>query len=286
LKGRSPSQTAINYRMGVKYLKMEDLDKLNELLHYIKGVEPFSKIFAELTKYRKQWCPFQHDDGFNLDCYNTNPSVQAVIDWTEKYLICCKYLDINKYSLDSMTDTLQKLKIPEKMSGYDDFQLLIDDLKGQIKFAEQDICDKLSRLECTECIRLDETLVCFQNYCFYAAIVMAVSAVEYRIAEMIRRSDQELYLKHFQGATLGQLIKVFQDDEYKDEKFQKIKELMPIKHKPLISLLNNYRVFAAHPTDQKVTPQIAEAIIHLAFSFLTDVQTCPYDPEEMVCSES
>lgn len=265
---------------------MEDLDKLNELLHFMKGAECFSKTFTELTKLSKQWCPFQHDDGFNLDCYNNNPSVQATIDWTEKYLICCKYLDINKYSLDSMTDTLKMLKIPEKINGHDDFKSLLNHLKGQIKFVEPDVFDKLSRLECTECKRLDEALVCFQNYCFYSAVVMAVSAVEYRIAEMIRRMDHELYLKHFQEATLGQLIQVFQKDEYKDEEFNKIKELMPIKHKPLIALLNNYRVFAAHPTSQKITPQIAEAILNLAFSFLTDTQTCPYNPEELICGES
>jgi hypothetical protein len=263
--------------------EMEDLDKLNELLHFMKGAESFSETFAQLTESSEQWCPFHHGDGFHLDCYNTYPQTQAIINWTEKYLICCKYLDINKYSLDSMADTLRKLKIPEGIGEYDDFKLLIDRLDYQIKFVEPDICDKLSRLECTECIRLDEALVCFQSYCFYSSVVMAVSAVEYRIAEMIRRSDAELYLKHFQVATLGQFIKVFQDDEYKDEKFQKIKELMPVKHKPLVSLLNNYRVFAAHPKGQEITSQIAEAIIHLAFSFLTDSETCPYSPEEMVC---
>lgn len=265
---------------------MEDLDKLNELLHFMKGAERFSKTFAELIKFSKQWCPFQHDDGFNLDCYNNNPSVQATISWTEKYLICCRYLGINKYSLDSMTDTLEKLKMPERISGYDDFKLLINALKDRIKFVETGICDKLSRLECTECMRLDEALVCFQNYCFYSTVVMAVSAVEYRIAEMIKRKDNELYSKYFQGVTLGHLIKVFKEDEYKDIEFKGIKSLMPPKHKPLVSLLNNYRVFAAHPKDQKITPQIAEAVIHLAFSFLTDIQTCPYDPEEMICDES
>ncbi len=265
---------------------MEDIDKLNELLHFMKGAEPFSVTFTELTKSSEQWCPFQHGDGFNLDCYKTHSQVQAIINWTEKYLICCKYLDINKYSLDSMTDTLEKLRIPEEIREHADFQLFIDDLKLLIKFVEPDICDKLSRLECTECERLDEALVCFQNYCFYSAVVMSVSAVEYRIAEMIRRSDSELYLKHFQKVTLGQLIKVFQDDEYKDEEFKKIRKLMPIKHKPLVSLLNNYRVFAAHPTEQKITPQIAEAIIHLAFSFLTDAQTCPYSPEERICRKA
>ncbi len=264
-------------------MKIPDLDKLNELLHYMAGVEPFSMIFNELTKSSKQWCPFQHDDGFNLDCYNANPSVQSLINWTEKYLVCCKYLDINKYSLDSMTDDLESLKTPERISSYDDFKLFIDNLKGRINFVEPDVSSKLSRLECTECERLDEALVCFQNYCFYSAVVMAVSAVEYRIAEMIKRSDKKLFLEHFQGATLGQLIKVFQDDEYKDDIFKDIKKLMPNKHKPLISLLNDYRIFAAHPKGQKITPQIAEAIIHLSFSFLTDVDTCPYNPEEMIC---
>ncbi len=264
---------------------MEDLDKLNELLHFMKGAEPFSRTFTELTKTSEKWCPFQHDVGFDSDCYSTHPAVQAVIAWTKKYLICCSYLDINKYSLDHMTDTLKELQIPEKINDYDDFKLLVDNLEGQINWIESDISSKLSRLECTECERLDEALVCFQNYCFYSAVVMAVSAVEYRIAEMIRRKDNELYSKHFQVATLGQLIKAFEDDEYKTG-FEEIKPLMPSKHKPLVSLLNNYRVFAAHPTDQKITPQIAEAILHLSFSFLTDAQTCPYDPEEMICSES
>jgi hypothetical protein len=263
---------------------MQD-QRINELLHYMKGVEPFSKILTELSESSKQWCPFQHEGGFSADCYDTYPLVQGLITWIDKYLICCRYMDVNKYTLDSMANTVEELRVSERITSYEDFKLLIDDIRDDVEFVQPDISTKLSRLECTECERLDEALVCLQNYCFYAAIVMAVSAVEYRIAEMIRRNDEELYLEHFKGTTLGQLIKVFQDDEYKDEKFQKIKELMPVKHKPLISLLNNYRVFAAHPTDQKITPQIAEAIIHLSFSFLTDIQTCPYEPEEMICSD-
>ncbi len=265
-------------------MRTYDLDKINELIHFMK-IEPFSKSFADYIKDSEEWCAFHHDDGFNQECYFDNPLVQCLLNWTEKYLFCCKYLDVNKYSIDSMADDLEKLKIPIDINDYEDFSFIIQDLKGHIAFVESDIYNKLSHLACTECQRLDEALVCFKNYCFYSAVVMAVSAVEYRIAEIIKRSDEKLFLEHFQGATLGQLIKVFQDDEYKDDIFEDIKALMPNKHKPLVSLLNNYRVFAAHPTEEKITPQTAEAIIHLSFSFLIDFDTCPYDPKEMICYE-
>jgi hypothetical protein len=182
-----------------------------------------------------------------------------------------------------MMASLQTLRIPERIASHDDFETLVVGLQRDIEFVEASLGEKLSRLECTECARLDESLVCFQNYCFYAAVVMAVSAVEFRIAAMIRRSDPELFQRHFQGATLGQLLAVFQGDAYKGEEFLEIKKLMPERHNPLVVLLNNYRVFAAHPTERKVTGQIAEAIVHLAFSFLTDPDTCPYTAEEMAC---
>lgn len=264
---------------------MDDKDKLNELLHYMAGAEPFKKTFALLIRNRKKWCPFLHGNGVDLNCYHANPSVQSLLDWIEKYLICCKYLAINKYSVDAMSDTLIKLRTPEAMHHYDDFQKLLDQLAVHIEFVESELHDKLSRLECQECTRLDEALVCFQNYCFYSAVVMAVSAVEYRIIELIKRSDEQLYLRNFRLATLGQLIQVFDDDKYKEEEFRSIKTLMPSRHKPLVSLLNQYRVFSAHPKDVVVTSQISEAILHLAFAFMTDPETCPYSPEELICNK-
>jgi len=262
---------------------MSDTDKLNELIHFMKGAEPFSKTFADLTRTRRRWCPFSHGNGVDSQCYHANESVKALLDWTARYVTCCRYLDINRYSIDSMSVTFAKLQTPETMSNFDDFQTLINDLASQIKFIEPELRDKLSRLECRECMRLDEALVCFENYCFRSAIVMAVSAVEYRIVELIRRSDEKLYLQHFSKATLGQLIDVFNEDRYKNEEYGQIKSLMPAKHKPLISLLNQYRVFSAHPKDEEVTPQIAEAVLHLAFAFMTDPGTCPYSLEELSC---
>lgn len=204
--------------------------------------------------------------------------------WIDRYLICCKYLDINKYHLDTMVSILENLKMPERIQGYDGFKELISNLKSLISFIEPGISDKLTRLQCIECKRLDEALVCYQNYCFYSAVVMSVSAVEYRIAEMIRRKDKNIYDTYFKKSSLGQLIEVFEEDQYKDEKFRNIKKLMPNRHKPLVSLLNDYRVFAAHPKVEIITPQISEAVLHLAFSFLTDMQTCPYNTKELTHS--
>lgn len=262
---------------------MNDIDKINELLHFMKGAEPFSKTFAELIETREEWCPFQHEDGVNYDCYKANPCVTALLNWTGKYIICCKYLDANKYTVDNMGKVLTRLRIPETMTSYEDFDKLILELNEHIAYIEPDVSKKLSRLICRECHRLDEALVCCQNYCFYSSIVMAVSAVECRIIEMIRRSNEELFISHFAKSTLGQLIQVFDEDQYTSEEFKEIKKLMPAKHKPLILLLNQYRVFSAHPTEEAITYQSAEAILHLSFKFLMDSDTCPYEPDELTC---
>lgn len=262
---------------------MDDIDKLNTLLHYMKGVEPFSKIFRDLIRDNKNWCPFTHGDEINYDCYRANPAVNALLIWVEKYIICCKFLDANRYSIDEMSDILTKLKNPKEIIYYEDFQSLLKRLRGFINFLEKDVSDKLERFTCPECMRLDEAIVCFQSYCFYACIIMAVSAVETRIHEMIRKNDKKLYSSHFEKSTLGQLIRVFEEDQFTDKKFQKIKRLMPNKHKPLIALLNQYRVFSAHPKEETITAQIAESVLHLSFAFMMDTATCPYDEKELIC---
>lgn len=262
---------------------MNDIDKLNELLHYLKGVEPFSKIYKDLIKDNKNWCPFTHGEKINLDCYKSNPAVNALLEWVEKYIICCKFLDTNRYSIDEMTDMLTKLENPEIIGYYEDFKSLIMKFKVIIEFLEDDVSNKLERFTCLECKRLDEAIVCFQNYCFYACIIMAVSAVESRIHDMIRKKDKKLHSSNFEKATLGQLIQVFDENKYTNKKFQKIKKLIPNKHKPLIALLNQYRVFSAHPKEEPITAQIAESILYLSFTFMMDTTTCPYNKKELVC---
>lgn len=100
---------------------------------------------------------------------------------------------------------------------------------------------------------------------------------------MIKNTDKKLYSEQFEKATLGQLIQVFDKNEYTDNKYDKIKQLMPDRHRPLVQLLNQYRILSAHHKEVKVTPQIAESILNLSFAFLIDPETCLYDEDYLKC---
>lgn len=260
-------------------------DKLKTLLHFMKGVEPFSKILRDLIRTRKQWCPFTHEDvGVDDDCYRGNHSVQAVITYVEKYATCCRYLDCNPFAVQDIECACHDLAVPELMSSLIDFDTHVNRVKDAVAFVEADISEKLGRFTCLECERLDEAIECLRNYCFYASVVMAVSAVEARITEIVRRHDQSLYDSYFAKATLGQLVQLFDENHYTEAKFANLKQLMPGKHKPLVALLNQYRVFSAHPKAERITIQIAEAILKLSFTFMIDPATCPYEEEELQCT--
>ena len=213
-------------------------DKLKTLLHYMKGAEPFSKTLRDLIRNRKQWCPFTHEDvQIDNDCYHANPSVQAVIAYIEKYAECGRYLDCNVFVIKDIESACRELTIPERMSSLMGFDTHLNKVKDSVAFVESDISDKLTRFTCLECERLDEAIECLNGYCFYASVVMAVSAVEARITEIVRRHDQSLYESTFAKATLGQLVQLFDENQYKEPKFASLKKLIPGKHKPLVALL-------------------------------------------------
>jgi hypothetical protein len=168
------------------------------------GAQPFSDILRDLTRTRKQWCPFTHKDAaLNIDCYRANPGVQLLVSYIRKYALCCRYLDCNPYAVRDIELACQALTVPEHLASLKGFETVIDEVKDNVQFIEADVSDKLSRLTCLECQRLDEAIECLTNYCFRASVVMAVSSVEARIAEMIRRRDVALYDSYFGKATLG-----------------------------------------------------------------------------------
>ena len=259
-------------------------ERINSLLHYMKGAEKFSMTFSTLTKGWRQWCPFTHKKiSVDTECYHRNPSVQSLLLFCERYLACCRYLDVHPYVVSETENILNDLRVPERMKYIEEFADLIKRLKNNIDIIEPDVTAKLKRFTCLECQRLDEAIVSIRNYCFYSSIVMAVSSVEARIAQLIRHKNRKIFEKHFAKATLGQLIQVFDDKHYTDPSFGALKKLISAKHKPLLELLNHYRVFSAHPMKERVTAQIAEAILKLSFTFMIDPNTCIYTSKELQC---
>lgn len=259
-------------------------DKLHSLLHYMSGTEPFSTVLAAMSRSWRQWCPFTHAKGkVNAECYHGNPSVQGLLAYIDKYALFCRYLDAHPFSVTDVQRIAQDLRVPERMRSPRDFQDLLNRLKEAVAFMEPDISRKLGRFTCLECQRLDEAVVCFQNYCFYSCVVMAVSAVEARVGAFVRRKRKRLFDRHFRRATFGQLIQVFDERHYTGAEFASLKRSMPDKHKPLVQLLNHYRVFSAHPKAEIVTSQAAEAILKLAFTYMIDPETCPYTARELKC---
>ena len=80
-----------------------------------------------------------------------------------------------------MDKILNELKNPQLLETYDRFEELLSDTRELISALEPGIRKKLTGLTCEECERLDEALVTYSNYCFYSSIIMAVSAVEFRL---------------------------------------------------------------------------------------------------------
>jgi len=253
----------------------------DQLLHFMKS-EPFLHFFQEdLTKKNEDWCPFSHEFGAPdfLVCYRSHSGIETLQNMLEKYRLCNQMLNSNRYYLDSYTNVVTTLQYPETIKSYDDFAQSLKNLAYVIAILDKNVQEKLQNLTCLECIRLDESLVDYQNHCKYSSIIMAVSAVEYRLHKMIKNIDEERYETQFGDATFGQIIKQFTDEG----KSKEIKELLDPTHLPLIQLLNKYRILSAHPKSVDIPDVITDSIVSLSFAFLTDPKHSPFTQDELQC---
>lgn len=258
-----------------------DIDRINEILHFTHAIESFPKLFLDMTANSKEWKPFVGQTKIDSNAYLASPDIINLLHWMRKYNLLCRFFDMRRYYIDEMADLINKLHSPKIVDTVDNFQRMLERFHSYVDFFEKDIKVKSKRLTCAECIRLDEAMVCYENYSYYASVIMAVSAVEGRITELIRRANRRLYLSTFSKFTLGQLIQVFEPGKFTDKKYSRIKKLMPEKHRPLVELLNRYRIFSAHPSEEAITGQIADSIMNLAFAFMLDENTCPYTEKEL-----
>jgi hypothetical protein len=246
--------------------------KTNSFFTYYKEI---------LTENPDKWCPFTHEDvPCELSCYRTNPRIDVLLKMLEKFRLCNQMLDSNRYFLEEYTTILTSLQHPETINSYEHFNESLERLSELIEILDKNVQHKLNYLTCFECKRLDESLVDYSNHCKFSSIIMAVSAVEFRLHWMIRKIDEERYEKEFGEATFGQIIRQFTEDGKSEE----IKKILDPRHIPLIQLLNKYRILSAHPKIIDIPDVIADSIVSLSFAFLTDPEHSPYTPEELKCS--
>ncbi len=243
---------------------------IREFLHFSHtGQDEPLKLLLDTVKNCEKWCPFNHSEA-DPNCYTLFEGVNFVLDFIKKYSICFDFLEINPHALSGLSEIIEQIKNPLANSTSKAFKEHVDRALHFIRFYKKFFHEKIRLLTCEESYRLDEALECLQVQCHFACVVMAVSAVESRLRYLLKKKNKTVFNAEFEKATLGQIIKLFDENEYTAPKYAKLKKILPDKHKPLMNLLNQYRIFSAHPKAEIIGRNIAESILRLSFVLLLD----------------
>ncbi len=247
----------------------------SELIHYLKGSSrSFSRSFLlPIKKEYKKWCSFaNHGENVDSNCYVISNNEIGWIQYLEYFVTSIKYLIGDNYEANILDGFVKTMADPYQNSTADEFEKNLDQLISAIKDVEIEINKRLSQLTCLECRRLGESITCLESSCFRSSTVMAASAVEARLHNLINKKNKTIYKKHFQKSPLGGIIKLFDRNEFAGGEFKSLKKIMPDKHKSLLDTINTYRILSAHPKENNVEVdfRIAETVINLSLLFLID----------------
>jgi hypothetical protein len=179
-----------------------------------------------------------------------------------RFKFILQLLEINTEDIDTYIAYIEK---KDSISSDD-----MNEFFEYYDLVEEFITEKLNLFSCEECIRLDEAIHNFEEGCYYSSVIMAVSALESRLHFLFKQMDKKIYSQSFENKTLGQLIQILDPGMYKDPKFSKFKKIMGSKYRPLLELCNTYRIFSAHPKNEKIDRNVANSILNLTFLFLMD----------------
>jgi len=164
--------------------------------------------------------------------------------------------------------------LPKNSKEMEFYKKLIESSRGKIlkeieKIAKE-IYTSIESFDDFEIKRMDESFNCLNTECFNASVVMCASAVENRLTNVIKRKYPEIYKNmNIEKKTLGQILGYFKIDN-PNEEIKKVQTILPKEHKPLIDLLNTYRIFSSHPKGKHVSINIANSIFSCSFEFLKD----------------
>jgi len=169
-----------------------------------------------------------------------------------------KKLDRKK---DKLVQNIILLQDPKSIEQRKNFENLITEIASIFGDTSKEVKDKISLLSSDELDRLNEAIHCLFEGCYYSAIAMSVSAIEFRLLSLMTYGNPEAKLEQL---TLGQLIR-----EYLDNK-EKYSNVIPKKHEPLLNHCNVYRIFSVHPKREEINKPIANSILNMTFMFLLD----------------
>ena len=238
--------------------------------NYLQEMSDVENLLEKFKKgITKQY--FTHQKGSSLKSkvdsqdsfYCWQPYYRQSFDIIKIITQICDFLDIKQ--LETKSEKLKKmthfLETPLVIEKRRDFLLLVEEIQKIFSKAKEKVKEKISLLHDTEIDRLNEAIHCFSEGCYYSAVAMSVSAIEYRLLSLMMSTCSELKLKEL---TLGQLIREYLDDK------KKYGNVIPKKHEPLLNHCNTYRIFSVHPKKEKINKPVASSILNMTFLFLLD----------------
>lgn len=254
-----------------------EITHASELIHFLKHSK--SAFVNEITKIMKDspsWCPFNHnkkEKKFKMTdpiCFVTHEGLKHTKELLSRYEKVFQLLEIDPIANEGLRKLIETIGDPTYNLSLMEFQANLRAIVDFSKIYEEDIFEKAKNFTCNESLRLGEAISCFEIGAYYASTILSVTAVEARIHTLIRLRNKKLYEKFFAKLTLGQAIGLMKPLNNNEKSSKNLTKIIPKKHLPLMDILNEYRIFSAHPKDEKVGYNIANSIINLSFHFLID----------------
>ncbi len=235
----------------------------------IKESNGIAKVALDFKKKFLRHFPKERDDHFfhHTYSYRAKPFLGLLAFYTDLY----EYLDLSHEKTNDLRATLYDLDNPTSNRTKEKFKLTFKHFILLLNRTDPQITKRLKKLNLIECLRLEEAMDCLGINCNLASVVMAVSAVEYRLHKLIAKKNKKVYENTFENQSLGGLIGLFRkNSQYKGPQFDKLRQVLPERHMHLMEILNMYRIFSAHPKDIHITHQLAKAILSFSFLLLVD----------------
>jgi len=226
-------------------------------LYYIKRQQLFEEYFADALKsiqknYFKQAGKYKY---LKAEEVRYSDELNDILESLKGLKFVVGVLDYD-YPLNEQIDTAILSFEADPKFNIKAFNELRNMIRHITKEIQEDFSE-LRTISSEEIERLDESLVCLCNYCYYSVVLNAAVAVESRLRKILCKTKSD-------KAMLGKLISELENKN-------SIGGIhFPEKYQALLKMLNKYRILAAHSKKEFLDHHVASAIFHLSIEFLLD----------------